>query len=80
MLRKIKEYINDNEFRLTVFTDRIYVMNYLKIISLEDERISFLTDKGRVIIKGENLCLNKLLDDEILIIGIVSNIEVFFNE
>lgn len=80
MLRKIKEYINDNEFRLTVFTDRIYVMNYLKIISLEDERISFLTDKGRVIIKGENLCLNKLLDDEILISGIVSNIEVFFNE
>lgn len=80
MLRKIKEYINDNEFRLTVFTDRIYVMNYLKIISLEDERISFLTDKGRVIIKGENLCLNKLLDDEILISGVVSNIEVFFNE
>ena len=80
MLRKIQEYINDNEFRLTVFTDRIYVMNYLKIISLEDERISFLTDKGRVIIKGENLCLNKLLDDEILISGIVSNIEVFFNE
>lgn len=80
MFNHIKEYINDNEFRFTIFEDRIYVMNYLKIISLEEERISFLTKKGRIIIKGRNLCLNKLLDDEVLISGLVSNIEVDFNE
>lgn len=80
MLNHVKEYINDNEFRLMVFEDRIYVVNYLKIISLEDERISFLTNKGRIIIKGDNLCLNKLLDSEVLISGTVSNIEVDFNE
>lgn len=80
MLNRIKEYINDNEFRLTVFTDRIYVVNFLQIISLEDERISFQTSKGRIIIKGTNLCLNKLLEDEVLISGTVSNIEVEFND
>lgn len=76
MLNRLKDYINDTEFRLTVFSDRIHVMNFLQIISLEDERISFLTTKGRVIIKGKNLCLNKLLDDEVLISGIIMNIEV----
>ncbi|MCI8346954.1 MAG: hypothetical protein HFJ12_03280 [Bacilli bacterium] len=80
MFQSIKNYINDNEFKLTVFEDRVYVANYLKIISLEDERISFLTQKGRIIIKGNNLCLNKLLEDEVLISGRVSNIEVDFNE
>lgn len=80
MLNHIKEYINDNEFRLVVFEDRLYIINYLKILSLEDERISILTNKGRVVIKGNNLCLNKLLEDEVLISGIVSNIEVDFNE
>ncbi len=80
MLNRLKEYINDNEFRLTVFSDRVHVMNFLNIFSLEEERISFLTSKGRVIIKGKNLCLNKLLDDEVLISGTIMNIEVDFDE
>lgn len=80
MLNRLKEYINDNEFRLTVFSDRVHVMNFLNIVSLEKERISFLTSKGRVIIKGKNLCLNKLLDDEVLISGTIMNIEVDFDE
>ena len=80
MLNRLKEYINDNEFRLTVFSDRVHVMNFLNIVSLEEERISFLTSKGRVIIKGKKLCLNKLLDDEVLISGTIMNIEVDFDE
>ena len=80
MFNRIKEYINDDEFRLTVLENRIYIINYLKIISLDDDRISFLTKKGRVIIKGSKLSLNKMLDDEDFIGGVVSNIEVDFNE
>ena len=80
MLNRLKEYINDNEFRITVFADRVHVINFLNIVSLEEERISFITNKGRVIIKGKNLCLNKLLDDEVLISGTIMNIEVDFDE
>lgn len=76
MFNRLKKYINDTEFRLTVFADRVHVMNFLQIISLEDERISFLTTSGRIIIKGKNLCLNKLLDDEVLISGNIMNVEV----
>lgn len=80
MLNRIKDYINDKEFRMTIFTDRIHIINYLQILSIEDERVAFLTNKGRIIIKGSNLCLNKLLDDEVLVSGFVSNIEVNFND
>lgn len=80
MLNRIKDYINDKEFRMTIFIDRIHIVNYYKILSLENNRISFLTSKGRIIIKGNNLCLSKLLDDEVLIGGIVSSVEVDLNE
>lgn len=80
MLNRIKDYINDKEFRMTIFTDRIHIINYLQILSIEDDQIAFLTNKGRIIIKGNNLCLNKLLDDEVLVSGFVSNIEVDFND
>ena len=35
MLNKIKDYINDKEFRLTVFIDRIHIINYSQIIIKE---------------------------------------------
>lgn len=80
MLNKIKDYIKDDEFRLTVFHDRVYVINYIEIISLEEERISFLSPYGRIIVKGKNLSLNKLLDKEVLVGGSVISIEVDDNE
>lgn len=80
MLNKLKDYINDNEFRITIFSDRIYVVNYKEVLSLEDERISFSTEKGRVIVKGDQLTLNKLLDREVLISGRTKDIEVDFHD
>lgn len=80
MLNKLKDYINDNEFRMTIFCDRIYVVNYIEVLSLEEERVSFSTEKGRIVIKGNHLTLNKLLDKEILVSGNVSNIEVDFHD
>lgn len=80
MFNKIKEYINDNEFRVTIFKDRVYIVNYLQILGLEEERISLLIPDGRLIIKGLNLHLNKLLDNELLISGKVLLVEVESNE
>lgn len=76
MFNKMKEYINDNEFRITIFKDRVYIVNYLQIITLEEERISILTPDGRLIIKGHNLHLNKMLDNQLLIMGKVLLVEV----
>lgn len=80
MFNRIKEYVLDNEFRVTVFKDRVHIINYLEIITLEDERISILTQDGRLIIKGQNLHLNKLIDNEVLISGKVLLIEVESDE
>ena len=51
-------------------------MNYKEILSLESERISFSSNRERIIIKGKNLTLNQLLEHELLILGDVSTIEV----
>ena len=78
MFERVKEYIQDNEFRLTLFEDRIHIINYVKILSLEAERISILTASKRIVIKGEDLVLNRLLECEVLILGNVFSVEVFY--
>lgn len=76
MINRIRQYIKDDEFRLTVFSDRLHVVNYVEMLSLSSDRISFLTDKFRIVIKGRDLTVNKLLDKEVLILGVILSVEV----
>jgi len=76
MFDRVKNYIVDNEFRLTLYVDMLHMINYTKIVSLEENRIVILSRIKRIIITGEQLHLNKLLDDELLIKGNIKNIEV----
>ncbi len=78
MLSRVKDYILDEEFRITLFENRILAINFIKILSLEEERISFSTSYGRVVIKGQSFTLNRLLENEVLIGGRVENVEVFY--
>ena len=78
MLTKLKDYIIDKEFRLILFQNQFLVVNFSKVLSLEETRISFLTDYGRIVVKGEAFTLQKLLDDEVLIHGRVLGVEVFY--
>jgi len=80
MLKKLESYIKDTEFRLTLFKDRLYAINYKKIVSLESNRISFQVNNGKIIITGENLVLKKLLEKEILISGKINGIEATYDK
>ena len=40
MLRKVYEYIKDNEFRFTVYDRKIHIVNYKQIISLKNTCVS----------------------------------------
>lgn len=76
MKSTIRSYFNDLEFRYTVFSDKLHIINYTKILSLEDSRVSILINNKRIIFKGHDFILNKLLDDEVIINGVVLGVEV----
>lgn len=76
MLEKISNYVNDKEFRLTLYNDKIHIINYKKIISLENNYLSILCLDKKVLVTGNNLILSKILDNELLIKGTINNIEV----
>ena len=76
MLEKLSNYIVDREFRLTLFKDMVNVINYSKIISLEENYISIIANEKKILIKGNNLVLKKILDNELIIKGIINSIEV----
>lgn len=78
MLSRVKDYILDQEFRLTLLEQRFFAVNFSKILSLEESRVSFLTSYGRLVVKGKNFVLQRLLEDEVLVGGEVEGVEVFY--
>ena len=78
MLRKLYEYVKDEEFRFTVYKNKIHVINYKKIITLKNDFISIMGDFN-INISGNNLVLKRLMDKELLIIGTIYNVEVLYD-
>lgn len=76
MFNKISNYINDKEFRFTVYDNKIHIINFNRIITLEDNYISILSSNKKINLKGSNLILLKLVDNELLVKGNITSIEV----
>lgn len=76
MFRNVKDYIIDKEFRFIVYKNKVNIINYNNILSIERERISVSFSDGILVIKGKNLALKKMLDDEVLIYGNIKLVEL----
>ncbi len=78
LLRKLYEYVKDEEFRFTVYNDRIHIINYQEINSLNSDYILISSWDRKISIRGINLVLNKMLEKEVLVVGKIYSIEVIY--
>ena len=69
MYEEIRNYLKDNKFKL-VYTDKyLNIINYLKIIILEEDKIEIEIPNKILKIIGRNLKLKRIIKNELLVIG-----------
>ena len=76
MIKKVINYIKDKNFKIIYFNNSLNIINYDKILEIKSDVITLEKENNYIFIKGEDLRINKLLDDEILITGLVKKIEL----
>lgn len=76
IINNFREYMINNEFVINIYKDKINIINYTSIGAIEDTKISVSGSNRNVLISGERLALKKLLNDEILISGVIKKIEL----
>ncbi len=76
MRKLIREFIDSEEFQLTLLKDRVNIVNYQSLLQIDSKEMILKSEFSKIMIRGENLVLNKLLDDEVLITGDIHFIEV----
>ena len=70
IFNNIRNYIGEDSFRIIIYEDKVDIVNYNKIIDINDNKI--VLDK--IIVEGENLKVKKLLDNELLLFGKIGKI------
>lgn len=74
MFKDIKNIIYDKNFRITIFKNKININNYYEILVFEDNQI-LVKAEFLIKIKGSNLVITRLENNELLIEGEIKNIE-----
>ena len=75
----IRHFINDTSFQILYINDSLNIINYTNINYMKDDKISLNYYSKKILIKGNNLSVKKLLESEILISGSILSIE-FLND
>ena len=74
--RQIKDYILEQEFEINVFKDKVNIVNYQDIGHFDDNKVIIKYNEGEVTIKGKNLVVSRLMNEEILIKGVIECVEL----
>lgn len=76
LINGLINYIKDERFSLFLIDNSLNIVNFERIVVLEDEKIVVIADNKKIIVRGKNLSINRLLDSEMLITGEFNSIEL----
>ena len=75
IINKISNYIREDNFQLIYLKNMVNVINYEEIREFTDTLIVIKDKNNLYKITGKNLVVSKMQDNEILITGVINNIE-----
>ncbi|MBR1385959.1 MAG: hypothetical protein IJ568_03920 [Bacilli bacterium] len=76
MLKSLNRFIKNNDYTINIWENNIDIINFSEILILEENKVVLLINNKRITIIGENLTINKLLDNEILLKGKLKSFEI----
>jgi sporulation protein YqfC len=72
----IRNYVIEQEFEIRIINNKVDVINYKDIGHFDSNKVIINYSDGSVVIKGNNLVVSKLMNDEILIGGEIKGLEL----
>lgn len=76
VIRKVVDFIEDKDIKLTFSVNKLYIVNYKEIVRFNEKLVIIKHEQGLINIIGENLMIARLLATEMLIIGSIKKIEI----
>ena len=72
----VRNYLLEKGFEIRLTNKYVDVINYKEIGNFDASNITIYYNGGKVKISGNNMTINKLMDNEIFVVGNIINIEL----
>lgn len=76
LINKLDRYLENNSYQIIIKDGSINIINLQEVIDFSTSKVSLKCDNKTINIEGKNLIISKMLDDEVLITGIIHNIRI----
>ncbi len=76
IFNQLREFIDEKGLIMNYYDNKLYIANYKDIPIFNNNKIIINYQNGLIIITGVKLVVTKLLNEEILISGVIKGIEL----
>ena len=76
LMDRLDNYLYDREYKIIIKENYVNIVNYDEIVDFTLTKVSVKYKDKIIIIEGKNLTISKMVEDEVLITGNISNIRI----
>ena len=69
-------YLEDRNYEIIIKDNSINIINFKEIIDFSTTKISLRCENKIINVEGKNLIISKMLDEEVLITGVIFNVRI----
>lgn len=68
-LKNVKNYLQKDDYNINLYKNALYISNYQKVDHIAEDNVRILFDTFSLIVKGNHITVDKMMDKEILFNG-----------
>ena len=76
LISKLDRFLENQNYDIIIKENKVNIINFKEIIDFSVNHISLRCDNKIINIEGKDLIISKMLDEEVLITGIISNVRI----
>ena len=76
IMSKLDRYLEDRNYQINIKKNQLNILNFKEIVDFNSNKIVVRCDSNLINIEGKDLIISKLLEDEVLISGIILSIRI----
>lgn len=76
LISKLDRYLENKNYEIILKDNSVNIINFSEIIDFSMNKIFVRCDNKIINIEGKSLIISKMLDDELLVTGNISNLRI----
>ena len=76
LINKLDRYLENKKYQIIIKENQVNIINFKEIIDFSINKITIRCENKIINVEGKNLIISKMIDEEVLVTGLIYNIRI----